>query len=591
MNKRLLLPVLAVVGLALCAPSSNPAPTTPAPLAPQPGLTISTLVSGQLVKLPSQAVATPVVVASKTATTLAAATKPAVANVESQTYNSLYTIKQAGNQAVTSDGASFPIYSYQAAVLPNDPQANQPWVTSAKLAAAWDVPRGSTPTLLAIIDTGFALKHLEFANRFYINPGETGATANEAPSQLNCTDRSLPLTKSCNLIDDNGDGIVDNEIGTTTLQAPSRRNCTAQGLPLDKSCNLLDNDGNGFINDISGWDFAYNNASVQAGKITAAGAGTHHGTYVTGVAAATGNNGVGIAGVDWNTKILPLQALDDNGGGNTVSVANAIDYAVARGANVISLSLGSTSDDQLVHQAVRRAVAAGAVIVAAAGNDGCDCMLYPANYPEVISVGAADANGNPAYFSSYGANLSILAPGVNLYTTDFQTSNPTNAYASGISGTSLATPIVSGLITRLISQQPTATNAQLIAALTENADHTGLTLAAPHSNTLGYGRLDAGKATARMANAFSPLQMYSFAGINKGSGLIYACDNATTPVYELKNASTSFFSSSVVENQSAIAQGYSSSLFSYSCLSQPHDTPLMVRSLNVFSEFRNVFSK
>ena len=595
MNKRLLLPVLLVAGLVFCASSSQPVPS-PTPSTPPPGLHLGALVSGLLAQLAltptdSDATKTPV-----TSTRIADVTSKVGSPMASAhaTYTSRYTAKQDGNQAIGSDGAIYPLRSYAATALPNDPQANQPWVTSANLSAAWEVPRGSAPTLLAIIDTGFALKHAEFANRFYVNPGETGPTTLEAPSRLNCTDRGLPLDKSCNLIDDNGDGIVDNETGPTTVQAPSQLNCTDRGLPLDKSCNLIDNDGNGFINDVTGWDFADNNSSVQAGKITPNGSGTHHGTYVTGVAAATGNNGVGIAGVDWGTKILPIQALDDTGSGNTVSVANAINYAVDRHANVISMSLGSTTDDPLVHQAVRRAVAAGIVVVAAAGNDGCDCMLYPANYPEVVSVGAADSTGQPAYFSSYGVNLKILAPGVNLYTTDWQPANPTNAYAGGISGTSLATPIVSGLLTRLLSQQPTSTAAQLIAALTENANHTGLSVAAPHSNSLGYGLLNADASTKRMANAYAPLQLYSLNPISSSNGSIYQCDGATigtTPVYELVSGTTSFFSSNIAQTQMAIEQGYTATLFNYSCMSQPQDKPLIVRSLNIYSEFRNSFNK
>ncbi len=200
-----------------------------------------------------------------------------------------------------------------------------------------------------MIDAGFALKHQEFANRWYTNSGESGPTNVENPSKLNCTDRGLPVSQSCNLIDDNHDGIVDNETGSTSLQNPSQLNCTDQGLPIDKSCNLVDDDNNGFIDDVRGWDFANNDRSVQAGQTSPNGSGTHHGTYTTGVAAATGNNGVGIAGVDWGTTILPIQALDDSGSGSTISVANAIDYAVARHANVISMSLGSSADDPLVH--------------------------------------------------------------------------------------------------------------------------------------------------------------------------------------------------------------------------------------------------
>lgn len=527
----------------------------------------------------------------------AAVSRLEVPKAANNTYASAIENKRLGTRAVTVDGTSYPIYSYRSAAIPNDPNADQSFVTTANLSAAWDIPRGSTETVLAVIDTGFALQHEEFAGRFYSNPGETGPATTENPSLLNCTDRALPLDMSCNLIDDNGDGTVDNEIGATTYQNPSRLNCTAQTRTIAKDCNLVDDDSNGYVDDFRGWDFINNDRSVQAGEVTPTGAGTHHGSYVTGVAAATGNNAKGIAGVDWGTKILPIQALDDESYGDTVSVANAINYATSQGADVISLSLGSTGNDQLVLQAVRRAVAAGIIVVAAAGNDGCDCMLYPANYPEVIAVGASTSTGQPASFSSFGTNLDILAPGVNLFTTDWTAANPTSAYASGISGTSLATPVVAGLLTRLISQRPTATTAQLLSLLTENANPLGLTATAPRSNNLGFGLLDGGKSSQRLVNSYAPAQMINLTKINQvgtAGAMIYQCDpsvRGTTPVFELVNPTARVFTTDIVEQQTLLSQGYTSSILNYSCMTQAHDTPQAIRNLNVFSEFRNIFTR
>ena len=513
----------------------------------------------------------------------------AVTSTTSTTYASDLPSTISNEQMIIADGVSYPLRHYEASSLPNDPGANQPWVAGANLSSAWDIPRGNSPTILAIIDTGVALKHQEFTNRWYTNAGESGSTSQQNPSIYNCSDRSLPINKSCNLIDDDGDGTVDNEIGTTTSQNPSLLNCSQQGLSLDKSCNLIDDDANGYIDDVRGWDFANNDRSVQAGQVNPRGAGTHHATYVTGVAAATGNDGVGIAGVDWGTTILPIQALDDNGSGNTSTVANAINYAVSQKANVISLSLGSTYDDPYVHLAIDRAIAAGVTVVAAAGNNGCDCMSYPANYPEVISVGAADSNGNPASFSSFGSNLKLLAPGVNLYTSDWQAGNPTSAYASGISGTSLATPIVSGLITRLLSQQPTATPAQLLAALLENTNRSGVSAGQSRSNSYGFGLIDASKASLRMINSYSPTQMYSFSGA--GTTPTYQCENGATAIYEINPGGGAYFTSSILQQSAASSQGNASNIFTYACVLQPHDTPASNRAINLLSEFRNFTSK
>ena len=241
---------------------------------------------------------------------------------------------------ITESGEVFPLRTYKTLTV-NDPSGNQWWTSGTGLNTAWSIGSGSYQTVVAVIDTGFGLKHEEFTNRWATNENEQGVTFNQMPSNLNCSDRVLPLDKSCNLIDDNFDGIVDNETGSTTKENPSKLNCTDLGIELDKSCNLIDDDSNGYIDDVTGWDFANYDANVQAGEINPDGEGTSHGTEVTGILAATGNNNKGIAGIDWSTKILPIQAIDDDSYGNTLTVARAIYYATNRGADIISLSLGT----------------------------------------------------------------------------------------------------------------------------------------------------------------------------------------------------------------------------------------------------------
>jgi hypothetical protein len=502
-------------------------------------------------------------------------------------------------------GKKYPARTYRALFMPNDPAASQPWVAQSEMASAWDTPSGTAPTTLAIIDTGFALKHEELSDRWYKNAGEQGQTVNESSSILNCTDRNTSVSADCNLIDDDGDGVVDNEFGMASKQNPSRLNCTAQLKPLAKDCNLIDDDSNGFIDDVSGWDFIHNDNSVQAGEIPVDDpADGKHGTYVAGVAAATGNNGKGIAGVNWGATLLPIQALDDDGTGDTAAVANAIRYATAHDADVISLSLGSEYADDLVRQAVLEAIASGAVVVAAAGNDGCACVVYPANYPEVISVGALNASNQPASFSSYGVQLDIMAPGVNMYTTSWRNDNPISAYASGISGTSLATPIVSGILTRMKSQQPSATPLQLTAALLESTKRTSLPDGVSRSDTVGFGLLDANVATKRMATPYAPTIQYAFSHISLGTlldpmmpsevasrGYPYVCPNdrpGSTPIYELtKQNSPGLFTASAAELSAARQAGYAAEFFAYACLAQSHDTPSAVRTMNIYSEFFN----
>lgn len=500
----------------------------------------------------------------------------------------------------------YPLRTYKPLAMPNDPSAPQWWVTNTKLDQAWDTPAGGTPMTLAVIDTGFALQHEEFTGRWYQNTGEKGVATNEGPSSLNCTARGLPISASCNLIDDDHDGVVDNETGVTTNENPSRLNCTARSMPLDKACNRLDDDGNGLADDVSGWDFTSHDNLPQAGEVNPAGTGTTHGTRVAGIAAATGNNAKGIAGVDWSTAILPIQAIDDDSYGDTLSVGRAINYAVDQGVDVISLSLGSDLPDPYVREAVARALKAGIVVVAASGNDGCDCIVYPANYPEVLAVGALNTASERASFSSYGANVDLLAPGVSMTSSDWRSDNGISGYVAGINGTSFATPLVGGLLTRLKSQQPTATPAQLIAAVTENINRLSLGAAVPHDTYYGFGTVDALKATTRMASARTAQILYAFTPLSRGdkltgsalepigSAIVYKCENndtSSTQVYELTKGTDRLFTISKVENQQALSLSYVSSRFFYACITQPHDNVSVMRGINVFREFRNIYDK
>lgn len=507
----------------------------------------------------------------------------------------------------TYKNKTYPLLEYKTMAIPNDPNANQWWVGNSNLDDAWDIPRGANETVLAIIDTGFALGHEEFAGRWYQHPGETGAAASENPSSLNCTDRTLALSASCNLIDDDFDGVIDNETGAAAYENPSRLNCTAQSRPLTKDCNRTDDDGNGLVDDTSGWDFINNDNSPQAGELNSNGDGTDHGTLVAGIAAATGGNGTGIAGADWGTKILPIQAMDDDGYGDTLSVGRSILYAVDRGADVISISLGTAASDQFVLETIEEAIEAGVTVVAAAGNDGCDCMVYPARYPEVIGVGALDTSNSYAGFSSYGTSLDILAPGTSMTSPTFTAANQTSAYASGINGTSFATPLTAGLLTTLLSHQPAAKPLQLIAALTESTNRLALPSSPSHNPRYGFGKIDALASVQRMTGPRTAEQTYVFGPVSQGAylspsqpaedvGNFYAhhCSDgiiASTPVYELTKPAERFFSISRVEIRKAQAAGFSATFLTYACVQQPHDNPGVGRTINLHQEMRNIFYK
>lgn len=139
-----------------------------------------------------------------------------------------------------------------------------------------------------------------------------------------------------------------------------------------------------------------------------------HGTAVTSVLAAATDNGVGISGIAYAAKIMPVKVLDKNGAGTDATVSDGIRWAVDHGAKVLNLSLGSTDHSPVLEGAINYAASRGVVVVAAAGNQGRDGLLYPARYPSVVAVGASDLNGNRTSYSNYGSQLDLLAPGGNL---------------------------------------------------------------------------------------------------------------------------------------------------------------------------------
>lgn len=495
---------------------------------------------------------------------------------------------------ITLDGKTYPNRVYKTMTIPNDPLANQWWVQPNGMEQVWSAPKGLYQTKVAIIDTGFALRHTEFTDRWAINSNESGPTTNEGPSKKNCSDLSLPLDKSCNLIDDDYDGQVDNESGLTTIQNPSDLNCTDQNITLDKSCNNIDDDSNFYVDDISGWDFANNDSSVQAGEINPIGSGTTHGTMTSGVLGATGNNGIGLAGVNWQTKILPLQALDDDSYGDSYTVGQAIFYAADQGADVISISLGTNFDDPYMRRAILYALDRGSIVVASSGNSGCNCISYPANYPEVIAVGAINPSGIPASFSSYGDQLDVLAPGQAITTTTFTASNQTNAYVSNVAGTSFSTPFFSGILALAKSYQPNTKWEELVGVLLENSDRKTLSINTPRSDTLGFGATMAQSMINRVSTPKTYNQRLQLDNLSLGSNNIFQCDGPDIPAtkfYELKKSGNYQYTASARELSKSVQSGWTSTQLGYACVGLGSDLIQTLRVINLPSEIHNLFTK
>jgi thermitase len=212
-----------------------------------------------------------------------------------------------------------------------------------------------------------------------------------------------------------------------------------------------------------------------------------HGTHVAGTIAGIANNARGVAGVAFDSPLAICKALGGPlGTGSTADVANCITWEADRAVKVMSMSLGG-GDSTTLRDAVRYAAARDVLIVAAAGNDGDATLNYPAAYAEVVSVAATDNRDQRASFSNANADVEIAAPGVNVLST----------YNDGgyrtLSGTSMATPHVSGVGAIIRTNTPALTAAQARSKLDASVDDKG---AAGRDSSYGFGRVNLSKAAS-----------------------------------------------------------------------------------------------
>lgn len=255
--------------------------------------------------------------------------------------------------------------------------------------------------------------------------------------------------------------------------------------------NSTDDDGNGYVDDINGWDFANGDDDPTDDQ--------GHGTNVTGIIGATGNNGIGYAGVDWNCRLMTLKGLDANNSGFYSWWADALYYATDNGVDVINMSLGGSSTSTTLQNAINYALNNNVTVVVCMMNFNNNTVYYPAGFPGVIAVGSTnpdDTRTNPFFWSNtsgsnYGSHISVVAPGNYIYGLSYTSDT---YYGSYWGGTSQATPHVAGLAALLLSLNPAYTPAQ-IKALIENSaeDQVGLASedVAGWDQYYGHGRVNA----------------------------------------------------------------------------------------------------
>ena len=297
---------------------------------------------------------------------------------------------------------SVPNYIMFSAATPNDPSFSLLWGmnntgqtggnANADIDApeAWNLTTGSSNIVVAVIDTGVDQTHPDLAQNLWTNQAEANGISN------------------------------------------------------------VDDDGNGFVDDIHGWNFISNSNNTQDDH--------GHGTHVAGTIGAVGNNGTGVAGVNWTVTIMPIKVLASNGRGTFAAYFNALAYAAQNGAHVTSASLGGIVSDSISnYNSLYDAANTGSMLnIVAAGNEGLNIdkdprLWIPAEIDRsnLITVGATDHSDSIASFSNYGStSVDLTAPGVDILSTTW------GGGTGYMSGTSMATPHVSGVAALVLSRYP-----------------------------------------------------------------------------------------------------------------------------------------
>jgi len=238
--------------------------------------------------------------------------------------------------------------------------------------------------------------------------------------------------------------------------------------------NGRDDDGNGYKDDTHGYDFWDDDADADDEN--------NHGSHLAGIIGAAGNDGVGVTGINWNVRIMPLKFTDAKGNGTSALAVEAIDYAIRNGARVINASWtlkldasSSLGDGNLLRQAIQKAGDAGILFVTAAGNqfrtyEGLnidDQPVYPASFDtdNMVTVAALDSEGALAGFSNYGTStVDIAAPGSGIYSTG------ANGNYAVMSGTSIATAFVTGAAALILSAEPNLDWFQVKSIIEDSAE-------------------------------------------------------------------------------------------------------------------------
>ena len=267
-----------------------------------------------------------------------------------------------------------------------------------------------------------------------------------------------------------------------------------------ETLNGTDSDNNGYVDDLTGWDFVNNdnNPTDDHG----------HGTNVSGIAMANGNNNIGYAGVDWNCKLLPLKVLDNNNSGLNSNIIASIYYAINRNVDLISISIGSSGFSTAYLNVINQAYNQNIPVIACMMNFNNGVSYYPAAFANSIAVGSTNPNDNrtsPFFWSAtsgsnYGNHIDVVAPGNYMYGLSYTSDT---SYGSYWGGTSQATPLVAGVVSLMLSVNPNLTVEEIRTILRNTAEDQ---VGNPLEDTIGWdqyygaGRVNANNALTYLQN-------------------------------------------------------------------------------------------
>lgn len=381
-------------------------------------------------------------------------------------------LHQIKNQSFAGIEYIEPNYLRKLHSVPNDPLFPRQLLHLSSIPQAWAYTTGSQQIIVAVIDSGLLIDHPDIAANVYIN-------TNEIPDSG---------------VDDDGNGYIDDWCGWDFVDAPEMAH-VALG-------DFVDQD-----NDVTDENF--------------------HGTHVSGIIGAIGNNSLGISGVAWNVRIMPLRAgfrTIDAGYLQDDDAAAAIIYAADNGAHVINMSWGDPNYSAIIADACDYAYEKGVVLVASSGNDGARGLSYPAKLSNVISVGSVNHAKVVSTFSSVGPQLDLVAPGEAILST-YKTT-PDELYME-MSGTSMSAPMVSGSIALLLSLVPGLTPAEVRARLLSSTDDINTP---GYDNSSGHGLLNTRKLLENLDPPFVkidyPLDQSGISGTTEFRGSVYGSDFA-----------------------------------------------------------------